>query len=175
MRYTLLVFLASFASLAFCQTPAAIPHDSIFTTPDWVEVSEGERKGYVLRLTKEGNFEEDAGEDRQRPYRYLMGRWKVDSAAQTFTLSVDGQMGKSGVHRRYLQGRDFYLIYDFNSLEDGKLVLTDQLTGDQRVFMATERKEYEEPAMRRLPKPGKKQGGFKLPDGWGGFTGRASF
>lgn len=169
MRIPLLFAFFLIASLVFAQQPLWIAHDSVFTTPNWKETSFGEREGYTLTLTDDGNFEEDAGEQHKRPYRYLMGRWKVDSAAQTLTLSVDGQMGKTGVNRRYLKGRDFYLVYHIISLEDGKLVLKDRLTGAKRTFKATERKEYVEPAMRRIPKPGKKQGGFKLPEGWGGF------
>lgn len=148
-----------------------VPEDSLLTSPDWLEVTSSDREGYVLTLTNDGNFEEDAGDNHNRPYRYLLGRWKIDSVAQTLTLSVDGQMGKTGVHRRYLKGRDFYLVYDFISLEDGELKIKDHLTGEVRIFTATERKEYVEPAMRRIPKPGKPQGGFKLPKGWGGFSG----
>jgi hypothetical protein len=169
MRSFLLFILVSVTTLAYCQEPATIFSDSVFTTLDWLETSSGDREGYVLTLTDDGNFEEDAGEQHNRPYQYLMGRWKVDSAAQTLTLSVDGQMGKTGVNRRYLKGRDFYLVYTIISFGDGKLVLKDHLTGAKRTFEATERKEYVEPAMRRIPKPGKKQGGFKLPAGWGGL------
>jgi len=171
MRIFVLIISVFFAHLAYGQQDSVVSKDSVFTTPDWRETSSGERKGYVLTLTDDGNFEEDAGENHNRPYRYLLGRWKIDSAAATLTLSVDGQMGKTGVHRRYLRGRDFYLVYDIVSLEDGELQLKDRLTGAHRTFRATERKAYEEPAMRRIPKPGKKPGVFEFPKGWGGFPG----
>jgi hypothetical protein len=169
MRTIYLVIMLLLASLVYGQEPVRIAHDSLLTAPDWKEVSEGDRTGYILTLTTDGNFEEDAGERHNRPYRYLLGRWKVDAAAGTLTLSVDGQMGKTGVHRRYLKGRDFYLVYTILSLENGKLEVKDKLTGAIRTFTATERKEYVEPAMRRIPKPGIKPGVFKLPAGWGGF------
>jgi|AntRauTorckE5430_2_1112549.scaffolds.fasta_scaffold00105_3 hypothetical protein len=169
MRSLLLFTLVFVTSIAYCQEAATISPDSVLTTLDWLETSGGEREGYVLTMTDDGNFEEDAGEQHNRPYRYLMGRWKIGAAAQTLTLSVDGQMGKTGVHRRYLKGRDFYLVYDLILLENGTLALKDHLTGAKRTFKAIERKEYVEPAMRRIPKPGKKNGGLKLPGGWGGL------
>lgn len=166
----LLLFMLLFVTIhAYGQEPATNWPDSLFTVPDWLETSGGEREGYVLTMTADGNFEEDAGEQHNRPYRYLMGRWTVDTAAQTLTLAVDGQMGKTGVHRRYLKGRDFYLVYAIASFENGALTLKDRLTGAVRTFKATEHREYVEPAMRRLPKPGKQKGGFKLPEGWGGL------
>jgi len=171
MRLFILSFTLLLGSFAFAEGEAYMVNDSLFITPDWVETSSGDRNGYVLTLTKEGNFEEDAGEAHNRPYRYLMGRWKVDTTARTLTLSVDGQMGKTGVHRRYLKGRDYYLVYTIISHRNGKLELKDKLTGATRTFVATKRKEYVEPAMRRIPKPGKKPGVFKLPQGWGGFSG----
>ncbi len=171
MRALLVVSLFMLVSLAYGQESVQLAHDSLFTGPDWEETSSGDREGYILTLTKDGNFEEDAGEQHNRPYRYLMGRWKVDSAARTLTLSVDGQMGKTGVHRRYLKGRDFYLVYTIVSLKNGKLELKDRLTGAKRTFEAVERKTYVEPAMRRLPKPGKKPAIFTLPKGWGGISG----
>lgn len=171
MRAALLVSMLILVALVRGQEPVHLAPDSLFTTPDWEEVSEGDREGYVLTLTKDGNFEEDAGENHNRPYRYLLGRWKVDSAAGTLTLSVDGQMGKTGVHRRYLRGRDFYLVYTIISLENGQMELKDRLTGATRIFEATKREEYIEPAMRRIPKPGKKPAIFTLPKGWGGISG----
>lgn len=171
MRFFLLFLFALVSCVGYTQTHKAIENDSVFTVPDWLETSSEDRDGYILTLTNDGNFEEDAGEQHNRPYRYLLGRWKVDSAAGTLTLSVDGQMGKTGVHRRYLKGRDFYMVYDIISLEDGKMELKDRLTGARRTFRAVERKEYVEPAMRRLPTPGKKPAVLKLPTGWGGFAG----
>lgn len=168
MRAVLLISISMSVALVCGQAPVHLANDSLFTTPDWKEISNGEREGYVLTLTQEGNFEEDAGEQHNRPYRYLMGRWKVDTAAGTLTLSVDGQMGKTGVNRRYLRGRDFYLVYDIVSFNAEKLVLKDRLTKAIRTFKATDREEYVEPAMRRIPKPSKKPVIFEIPKGWGG-------
>lgn len=173
MRFFLLSILMVFIGSISAQNTSAAAADTVFTTPNWEETTFGVRKGYVLTLTPEGNFEEDAGEDHNRPYRYLLGRWKVDSAANTLTLSVDGQMGKTGVHRRYLKGRDFYLVYRIEVVSNKEMVLHDVLTGERRTFVATVRKEYVEPAMRRLPKPATEPGVFKLPKGWGGLSGGA--
>jgi hypothetical protein len=91
-----------------------------------------------------------------------MGRRRLDSATQVFTFSVDGQMGKTGVHSRYKRGRDFYLDYDLLVLNATTLELRDHLTGEHRTFRAEARLNYVEPAIRRIPKPAD-EGRFQPP------------
>lgn len=148
---------------------ATYASDSLLFGANWRETSPGDRSGYLLILTGIGNFEEDAGPDHERPYRYLMGRWQLDSAAKVLTLSVDAQMGKTGVHSRYKRGRDFYLDYELLVLNTSTLEIRDHLTGEVRTFRAETRETYVEPAMRRIPRPAD-DGLFKLPGGttWGG-------
>lgn len=140
------------------------------TQPVWREASGGARNGYLLSLTDNGNFEEDAGEVPNRDYRYLMGRWRMTDSTASLLLSVDGFLGRSSVHRRYLRGRDFYLNYDIVELTPARLVLRDVLTGDLRTFVAETRGATESAAERRMPgqRTEPRGGGFKIPDGWGG-------
>jgi hypothetical protein len=175
MRWSALLLLCclSFTGFASSRTRSAalsVP-DSLLVGTNWRETSPGARSGYLLVLTDIGNFEEDAGPDHERPYQYLMGRWRLDSATQVFTFSVDGQMGKTGVHSRYKRGRDFYLDYDLLVLNATTLELRDHLTGEHRTFRAEARLNYVEPAIRRIPKPAD-EGRFKLPGSggnWGGI------
>ncbi|WP_026231714.1 hypothetical protein [Neolewinella persica] len=157
LLYTSAMFLCS--CLLFAQA------DSLLVNTVWEETSGGERNGYVLQLDQYGTFEEDAGRAYKRSSQYLMGRWTVDSTGHTITFAVDYFLGKNMVPGRYRDGRDFYLTYSIISLDRDSLALEDVLTGDFRSFVRTRLKEgHEDAATRRIPKGGKKKGGFKLPE-----------
>lgn len=137
----------------------------LLARPAWVD-QEGS-DGEALYLNAEGNFDEDAGEKFTRSYRHLLGRWYTGDNEKTLTLAVDGLMGKGLVHARYRNGRDFFIEYDIISVSNEELVLRDQKTRKLKTFSAASREDYQEPAVRRIPKS-TKPGVFKLPDGWGG-------
>jgi hypothetical protein len=155
MRYAILIFGMFFSLPAFTQT------DSLFTAVLWEETSPGNRSGYFLRLSPEGNFDEDAGPNHGRSARNLLGRWEWSPAENELTLAVDGVMGKGIVSRRYLHGRDYYLNYTLESLSATEMVLRDVLTDEVRSFRAISLDNYEPPFKRRIPKSPEKI--FTLP------------
>lgn len=169
-----IIALLSAAGLA----AQSIAHDSL----DWQDLADTSQD-IRLRITTDGNFEEDQGTDHKREYRFLLGRWTIDTAAAELTLGVDGLMA-SGVHPRYRRGRDYYMVFAY-AVTDSTLLLTDVLTGRERRFRLVPRAaDYEDPSERRKPDPKKKRPPlFELPElpggkkksGWGSFfpeTGR---
>ena len=149
------------------------PVDSVFlrlVATDWLEITpQGDTTGFILRLTDDGSFEEDAGENFTRPSRYLLGRWRIEDGKR-LTLGVDGLLA-SNLPRQYRKGKDYYVPYELSFYEDGALRLIDLLTHAIRRFEPQPRAaDYLDAAERRKPKPILKPDEpiLKLPPGWGG-------
>ena len=132
--------------------PDSLPARQLLTRVAWEETADSPHPGYVLLLTPEGNFNEDAGAEGRRKYRNLLGRWQLDSTDAVLTLSVDGLMGQGLLPNRYLRGRDYFVDYSIVALNDDTLTLLDQLTGKRRFFVATSPNRVEDQAKKRLPK-----------------------
>ncbi|SEP61586.1 hypothetical protein [Neolewinella agarilytica] len=135
----------------------------------WCEKTKDSREGYVLTLDLNENFTEDAGQQPNRKFQFMRGRWVLDTVEQTITLAIDGLMSGGSLHQRYLRGRDYFIVYDIISLTTEKLELKDRLTGKRRDFNRTEAEEFKdpminEPAKLELPQI---KGGLKIPGGWG--------
>ncbi|WP_157501313.1 hypothetical protein [Lewinella sp. 4G2] len=133
----------------------------LLTTPAWEEEKGSLHPGYLLSLTDDLNFAEDAVKESARKYRHLLGRWKKEGIA--LTLSVDGFMGEGLVHPRYKRGRDFYIVYDIVAVNEEHLILKDQRTGKQRKYRATDKSAVQDQSELRKPK-GKKDTKWTLPD-----------
>ena len=118
----------------------------------WEEIDGSLNPGYLLLLTPEGNFNEDAGSDDARKYRNLLGRWHLDSTQAILTLSVDGLMGRGLVHSRYLRGRDYFIDYDILELNNHELLLKDRATGKRRIMIGVAPDRVEDQAKKRIPK-----------------------
>lgn len=155
MKYALLLCGLFFTFLAAAQP------DSLFCAVLWEEVSPGQREDFLLRLSPEGNFDEDAGPNHGRAARNLLGRWEWNAERRELTLAVDGAMGKGLIARKYQIGRDYYLDYELLSLTTHEMRLRDKRSGEERSFRATSLDNYEPPHKRRLPKAPEKV--FTLP------------
>ncbi len=135
----------------------------------WCEKTKDSREGYVLTLDLNENFTEDAGPQPNRKFQFMRGRWVLDTAEQTITLAVDGLMSGGSLDRRYLRGRDYFIVYDLLSLTPKKLEIKDRLTGKKRLFSRTEAEEFKDPMINKpvkLELPQVKEG-LKIPGGWG--------
>ena len=133
----------------------------LLTTVAWRETESSLHPGYLFVLTREGNFDEDAGEGR-RKFPNLLGRWVMDG--DRITLKVDAFMAQDIVHRRYRQERDYAIPYRLVEILPHRLILEDALTGKQRRYEAVDVGLYLEQAEKRLPKPAPKPSIFTLPD-----------
>lgn len=135
----------------------------------WCEKTKGSREGYVLTLDLNENFTEDAGPQPNRKFQFMRGRWVLDTSEQTITLAIDGLMSGGNLDRRYLKGRDYFIVYDLVRLTPEELELKDRLTGKSRLFNRTEAEEFKDPMINepvKLELPQTK-GGLKIPGGWG--------
>ena len=135
--------------------------DSLLRAFHWEEEG-AERR---LLFTPDGTFQLDYGPSEKKA-RYLMGRYRTDSTGRELILSVDYFLGKSRLHPRYRDGRDFYLVYNVITLNERRLVLLDLATDDLLAFCAAPLSGADDPVQRQVPKP--KVGDWKLPEGWGG-------
>ena len=154
-------------------TPTTKPADtavrSLLSRMAWKEIDGSPNPGYLLLLTSEGNFNEDAGAAGARKYRNLLGRWHLDSTQSILTLSVDGLMGRGLVHSRYLRGRDYFIEYDVIDINNHELVLKDRATGKRRIMIGVEPDRVEDQAKKRLPQgPAPTTTTWTLPDFNGG-------
>lgn len=138
-------------------------HVKLLTEVAWQELESSEKPNYLLVISPEGNFDEDAVSEKARRYRHLLGRWALDTVENTLTLGVDAFMGKDLVHARYREGRDFKIPYTIIELTQHELILKDVKTGRLRSFIATDLEGYEDQAQQRMPNK-KKEEGFKLPN-----------
>ena len=130
---------------------SVVPHE-LLTAVAWEEVDRSINPGYLLLLSKEGNFNEDAGINHKRSYQNLLGRWQLDTAQTRLTLSVDGFMGKGMLSSRYLRGRDYHLTYDIVDVSPNELIIKDIQTGKKRIYIATDPTRLEDQSEKRKPK-----------------------
>ena len=149
--------------LLFVPLSAALPAqaDSLLRAFHWEEEGTERR----LLFTPDGTFQLDYGSAEGRG-RYLLGRYRTGSTGRELILSVDYFLGKSRLHARYREGRDYYLVYDIVTINEERLVLLDVATDDLLAFCAAPLSGDDDPVRRQLPKP--KVGDWKLPEGWGG-------
>ena len=157
MRLLLLVLAwLAFHAVASSQT------DSLLRASTWQDTTGRE----LWRFTSDGTFQIDYGEKEEKRGRYLMGRYTVGEDGVILTLSVDYFLGKRRIPSRYRRGQDFYLGYRIGILDDVRLSLTDEITDEERTFIAVDDDDWQDPAERPIPKPAGLK--LELPEGWGG-------
>lgn len=138
-------------------------YDTLLSNRAWEELDSGSRRGYLLRFDPYGAFEEDAGD--RRKYRYLKGRWEMDSTNLVLTFAVDRFLGEGMIDRRF-RGRDgdYYVPFQLLFLDADYLIIADPESGLPRHYAARDQSRMDDPAQRNVPKgPPVK---FELPKGW---------